>query len=561
MTYPCCPLGCCLLYRRLLYRRLLGVVLAVFVLISPPRALAEVLTWGDLEPGAHPVGFEVIQFHDATRASLAVFEAGVNRTIADAGRPMQVALWYPAAEASEPFAYSEYLGWRETQAELRRPVALDRQRAAMTLARLLERTFQPENGLAMAKALAEATTRAARDVPPADGRFPLIVWSGDTASSNTLLQEYLASHGYVVASTPGIARHTSVERRGVPNSDSVLLQAEDVAAVISRLRSRPQVDATKIVVAGYSSTSLAALVFQSRTGMARAILSIEGHERYPSGGRVLTNLPGWNPDRVRIPLLYLQADAGRFDRDLSLWEALRATPRTLVDLPRLGHHDLRSEIALSGQRGPEIEEGYRVACRMILAFLEASLSDEGGVDERLMALAVKLPWIDIVDEPATPGVASVDEIWRLLETEDVAGLRSRVLSGRFAPGLLPERDGNRFAYELLRRDHKDLAIEVFRAVAAAYPSSVNSRDSLAEALEAADQKTAALETLHEAIELLNHDKGLSAEARADWQRHFEERLETLGAPIPAWPAVPTESESAQPGMIGDTLPEAAEGGL
>jgi predicted dienelactone hydrolase len=61
----------------------------------------------------------------------------------------------------------------------------------------------------------DAPMLAARDAPPGGGRFPLVLLeqgNGQTLRDQAPLAEYLASHGYVVATSPSPTLITGRDR-------------------------------------------------------------------------------------------------------------------------------------------------------------------------------------------------------------------------------------------------------------------------------------------------------------------------------------------------------------
>ena len=157
--------------------------------------------WGTLEPGHYAVGFRQLLLRDVTRPAVAAEDGG--RVTSERGRQMQIAIWYPARPTTRrAMTYGEYID--------RLSQELDFGTIDESKRRLAERKFiELPAGLggdtaALRRALPRlrALPTAARlDVAPATGRFPLVLFQEYRApASNSILAEYLASHGYVVAS-------------------------------------------------------------------------------------------------------------------------------------------------------------------------------------------------------------------------------------------------------------------------------------------------------------------------------------------------------------------------
>ena len=158
------------------------------------------------------------------------------------GRPLLTLVWYPAGKegngnvaggarlsgadyvritrADEQFALPA------EEAERRVAAWVKARSAAMPQAAVLQEMQQP--------------TLALRDVAPAPGVFPLVVYApgfGSSAAENAELCEFLASHGYVVmasASMGSRGRTMSLDIEGVE------AQAADIRFLIGAARQLPQ---------------------------------------------------------------------------------------------------------------------------------------------------------------------------------------------------------------------------------------------------------------------------------------------------------------------------------
>ena len=55
--------------------------------------------WGDMESGPHAVGFRVIRGYDHTRSYWPPVGYDGKRDTLETARPMQISVWYPAADS------------------------------------------------------------------------------------------------------------------------------------------------------------------------------------------------------------------------------------------------------------------------------------------------------------------------------------------------------------------------------------------------------------------------------------------------------------------------------
>lgn len=144
--------------------------------------------WGDLQPGDHGVGFRV-EFLENTN------EAGASDP---SGRVLEIMLWYPVKPDSgsqQAMRFEDYVA------------RLHQFRNGYTAAELAEWlsvavTGNP-HGLSAQDAaeILHGSMAAVQNAPEADASFPLVLWTmrHETMAAQSVLSEYLASHGFVVA--------------------------------------------------------------------------------------------------------------------------------------------------------------------------------------------------------------------------------------------------------------------------------------------------------------------------------------------------------------------------
>lgn len=203
-----------------------GAVAAI-VLAAPLAAQQPPPLWGGLKAGRHVVGYR--------RASL---PAGT------------LHLWFPASGVrGEPLRVGGYVDGDSLEA--------------------------------LPARLRQAPAAAFPEAAPAGGPFPLILYLGERSAAgpdNTVLAEYLASHGYVVATVPGAERAAGM--------------ALDALAGLSYVRR----DAIAVVARGDGWVS--AIEFAAGQPAVRAVLGLDP----PPGGPVAV-APGRS-----LAVLRLRAD-------------------------------------------------------------------------------------------------------------------------------------------------------------------------------------------------------------------------------------------------------------
>ena len=328
----------------------------------------------DLEFGDYAVGFEVRRTVDRSRVEVA------DGADAPAPRPMEIAAWYPAApgEGAEPLDYGDY--WRET---LRRgetwPAFLARYSSAFA-------GVDPD----LASEMLATATRAFRDAPAADGRFPLVLYAPSfnaESFENTVLCEFLASHGYFVVACPSRGANS-----GPMTSDSpgVEAQLQDLRFLTSEFEDHPAVDATRIGTAGFSWGGLTNLVFAVGEPRVAAVVALDGSIGYGVGTGAIADRPHVRPSALHAAFLHTASRsnpaANAPPLDTRYFDHAENTDRFLLRFPGLIHQHFSSDMiarSVHCQKLPGhpeadvIDESYGALCHYTLGLLDGYVRGDG----------------------------------------------------------------------------------------------------------------------------------------------------------------------------------------
>jgi dienelactone hydrolase len=242
------------------------------------------------------------------------------------------------------------------------------------------RQFLASTGLAPAAidAWMDAPLTARRDAPAARGRFPVVLiatGSGGAVQDEAALGEYLASHGYMAATTPSPMRLGSRLESEADVRPRAEEQAGDLEQALAMVRARPGADRARTGLVGYSFGARASLLLAARRRDVRALVSLEG-------GIASAEAKDWLPREfpraaLSTPILHLY---GQTAPDFALLDSLPRAPQQRVKLESLRHLDFITFGLAAATLPPLTDEGaaarlrdLRAAAAQTLAFLDAHL--------------------------------------------------------------------------------------------------------------------------------------------------------------------------------------------
>ena len=505
-----------------------ALICACSLLAAPGIASTRTEVWAPyLEPGPDRVGFHVQQDRDFSREYYFPSDSGG----AYGPRPRQILFWYPARGGGKPMRFEDYvvLGGEEEPSAHNTAA-----RRAESLAEF--RTRPLKNGATETdlNRLLAASMRARREAKPMRGRHPLILYAHNLTFEKSLLCEYLASWGFVVASVPIRGTYEHDLDVGVTGVETEIRDLEDALAAAA---GRADVDATRLGVVGMSFGSLTALGFQMRHPSVRAVVSLDGGIGSTTDPTMLQQSPFYASERADAPLLHVYGPGP--GADLTYLRGRELAPHWFIGFPGLRHGDFAGygilEALAPGILGPRSIDvtrstawAFRYTRRFLEAFVQGDTASrrfldgtprQNGVPDSVAQ--VECLW---VTRPAPPSLEELKQRYRRAGMDSLVALHDQLLRGGVPPGHETYRLLG--SWLLDQGDGRD-GMRWMQLYLDDYPSSSRAHYFYAAACSRLQQTQEARQHFQRALELLPADPELDPPTRFRLERRATAGLRSL----------------------------------
>ena len=323
---------------------------------------------------------------------------------------------------------------------------------------------------------------AVLDAPMGSERVPAILWSTRhaTPAAQSVLSEYLASHGYVVA----WMRYAGLDSLrppfdNVPGSrkaETIEAHVADMQWALRRLATHPKVDSTRLGIAAWSYSGEPAAVLAQRTPRLRVLVSLSSNI-FVSSYRGVDMAESIDSLPIRADILMLEetgAARGTVRQAPAILDRMPAHTYR-VSFASLAHGNFNvlegmipgltgiSTVQPWSTGGPSAQTGYELVARAVLAVLDKRMKGAPGNADGWLADVSRLDsgTVSLVRHgpgrlaSATAGTSFVDErvtipsdAWRLIGNVVRPAAAGRVP----AVLMLNKANGDRRVYTELARE-------------------------------------------------------------------------------------------------------------
>lgn len=491
--------------------RLLSVTILILIttITNGQTSLDEI----DLNIGNYKVGFKHYNTSDSTRTYTRIYDYN-NQKIP---RPIPISIWYPSnqdtngKEQLNVLNYLEILKQEEEWEHLPNEQILNWFYYPNT----------PENQGHLAE-----LTNAYFELEYANDKFPVIVYAPSHQASsieNFAICEYLASHGYVVISSP--SRGTETRWFSSNNAKEIETQARDVEFLIKEVGKFPKANYNEIAIMGFSFGGLSNVIAQTRNDKISAVVSLDGTERYQY--KLLEKSPFFEPSGIDVPYIHmaqknipdqvLKEDniPSELNSKFQLYDSLTNSNTYKLKFNNLTHSYFSTLGVLYQQRDKrqdkndfEIMESYKWISVYALNFLDAYLKNDANalkfLENKPSANGIKESLLTIESKKANNQKITFEDFNELALKQNYKGLYELYVSTKTKnPSLeIPEGNLNTVGLQLVfDPETSEQGINVFLLATKLYPKSANLFDSLGEAYLFIDNKKMAIENFEKSLKL------------------------------------------------------------
>jgi len=336
------------------------------------------ILWGNLDKGKYNVGFKVIEKYDETR----FIDSGKSH------RPVQISFWYPdpKVNSEKSLLYKDYISLTAYEINFSSSTDKDKNDVVEKYINLLT-----SNGISAESAwtLLSSEMEAVENAENAEGYFPLVIIAPGNfhpAANLSILSEYLASHGFCVASCSSPTRITGPITDSTQIYKYALDQRDDMYFIYNELKNYRNVNAEKLSVIGYSFGGRGAFLLMNDFNIVKAFISFDSGFANKLGAHWINDVK-INSEKITAPVLHIYQENQPFivTPDFTLVNSLNKSERYLVNLENADHNFFYNigmitgvipGFNLAGVEKENAKQKFEMINKIALGFLNSFIKNE-----------------------------------------------------------------------------------------------------------------------------------------------------------------------------------------
>lgn len=478
--------------------------------------------WGELQPGPHPVGYQVLHHYDYGRHIRPKFDFEGKENAGEEALPIQISMWYPAQASSTPkMGYEEYL-YIGKQKNTFQPLSAEEKRAAGNDLRFPSK-FGADIDLSdeQLQRILQTPCAATQNAKNLKGPFPLIISGTDGGPhSNNILCEYLASLGYVVLQTPS-AEHTGTLQANKPQL-ALAERVGNMEHLMAFAKTLTFVDGQRVGILGVNFDGMAALLYQMKNMQADAVVSLDGWEGKAGSKSALFASPFFDANKMRVPYFTVQQDEkdppSYLQPDQTIFDTFLYADRYYSILQGMNHAYLIANLAVIPDLSLDKRKSYHFLFSSIGQFFEAYLKKSSTALAFIQKAALENGYPEVIHKvvlkkKAFPAVPSPDEFEKIVMSGEIDKAMHILQEGKKNnPGLslFDLQTLNLYAFRFTQRKQPETVRAIWQLGVEAFPNSAWAMEKLGDAHLVLSNKSAALQCFEMVLALLENDPASTA---------------------------------------------------
>lgn len=351
--------------------------LFLFVIFQQNSFSQNSVLWGGLKEGKYKVGFKYVEKYDESR----FIDSGKTN------RPLQISIWYPAEvkETGNRLYYKDYIALTAHEINFENSSDSSRNNVIENYEQLMVSNGVP---LKAVKLFMNSGMSAYLNAKAVSGSFPLvIVGQGNfhPSANLSILCEYLASHGYYVATCASPTRITGQITDTTQIYQYALDQRDDMKFIFDELKTYANVDYNELGVIGYSFGGRSGFLLLNDFDIVKVFISLDSGFANKIGKHWLDGIT-INTGKITVPILHIYQDIESFVvPDFELVNSLVNSERYLIKVEDMKHgffYNLGMAIGvipgfdLPGVDKDSTKMKFETVNQITLAFLNTYLKEE-----------------------------------------------------------------------------------------------------------------------------------------------------------------------------------------
>jgi len=475
------------------------------------------MLYPNLERGKYDIGFRTIIDFDISRTYNLQYPIDTTSVHQDS-RPIIINMWYPANLHKEDKAmiYGDYIKVKTQNVKLKnfinRIESYNLKNSSFYM--FYSDSMSEEQKKLFAKQLKQPID-VFRNATPVIKKFPLVIYHpglGSPLSDNTILCEYLASHGFVVITGAFEAN----DYKEVHLDWNLERSTKDIDFMLNKIKGLPFIDFSRIAAIGHSYGAQAVLGYKTEDfSPVSCLISLDNTIDYSldvdvEGYKPLTDKLFGKINNMNVPILVFAKPSAAF----LVIDSLKKSDRTFATI-NLKHNEYTSLTSYAIMNGLQkrndadsVWHKYTLINNYCLNYLRYNFYNDTTAKNFILSkqpllnnvqeipkgqsLNAKIPYYS--DYSEQPSYFQKVKILKDKKKEMIDTIMQKY------PDAFEEEDINNAGYSYMKKDI-DFAIYLFQKNVEAHPKSWNVFDSLGEAYMIKGEKELAIKYYKKSIEL------------------------------------------------------------